>query len=260
MDFGPALYQSKGYIVSTPIFEGPLDLLLYLIERSELDITKLALAKVTDQYLEHLKNIQEQRADEVSAFLVIAARLLQIKSEALLPRPPVREPGEEDPGDALVQQLLIYKRFKEKAVILGEWEAAGMHTYLRLAQPPHLDLMLDPGDLTLADLVAAAQAVFNKEVDERQPLDDVVTPPKVTIRQQIHHIANNLRTIGRVTFLQLLSEHPSVIEIIVTFLAVLELTKRQLVKVQQENLFGSIMIDNEGLSADTEIFDLEFVE
>ena len=83
-----------------------------MIERAELDITKLALAQVTDQYLAHLRNLQERAADDVSAFLVIAARLLQIKSEALLPRPPVREAGEEDPADALARQLLAYKRIK----------------------------------------------------------------------------------------------------------------------------------------------------
>ena len=88
------------------------------VERAELDITRLALAQVTDQYLEYLQGIPERAAEEVSAFLVIAARLLQIKSEVLLPRPPLREPGEEDPGEALARQLLAYKRFKEIAEIL----------------------------------------------------------------------------------------------------------------------------------------------
>src|SRR4030065_1567248 len=97
----PALYQISQYQVATPVFSGPLDLLLALIERAELDITSLSLALVTDQYLEHLKNIKERAADEVSAFLIVAAKLLQIKSEALLPRPPVRQPGEEDPGQTL---------------------------------------------------------------------------------------------------------------------------------------------------------------
>ena len=108
------------YTVVTPIYEGPLDLLLLLIERAELDITSLALAQVTDQYLEHLRNISDLSPDEVSAFLVIAARLLQIKSEALLPRPPQREPGEEDPGEALARQLILYKRFKELANLLAQ--------------------------------------------------------------------------------------------------------------------------------------------
>src|SRR5512135_468158 len=103
------------YTVNTPVYQGPLDLLLQLIERAELDITRLALAQVTDQYLAHLRAMQDAPAEEVSAFLVIAAKLLQIKSEALLPRPPVRVEGEEDPGEALARQLIIYKRYREIA-------------------------------------------------------------------------------------------------------------------------------------------------
>src|SRR5512141_2372101 len=105
-------HQTGGYTVTIPVYEGPLDLLLQLIERAELDITAVALAKVTDQYLTYIHKMQVP-ADEVSAFLVVAAKLLQIKSEALLPRPPVRKEGEEDPGEALARQLRIYKRFKE---------------------------------------------------------------------------------------------------------------------------------------------------
>src|SRR5512142_2951374 len=117
MSLQVAAHQVEGYRVNTPIYEGPLDLLLQLIERAELDITTLALAQVTDQYLAHLKEIQKenasgQNAAEVSGFLVIAARLLQIKSAALLPRMPVEagEEEEEDPGEALARQLVTYKR------------------------------------------------------------------------------------------------------------------------------------------------------
>src|SRR5512142_586785 len=105
MNLNIASHQTAAYQVTTPVYEGPLDLLLQLIERAELDITRLALAQVTDQYLAYLRGMEDRLAEEVSAFLVIAARLLQIKSEALLPRPPVREAGEEDPGEALAQQL-----------------------------------------------------------------------------------------------------------------------------------------------------------
>jgi segregation and condensation protein A len=259
VDFHSAIHPSKGYQVSTPVFSGPLDLLLHLIERAELDITRLSLAKVTDQYLEHLRLMQERHADEVSGFLVIAARLLQIKSEALLPRPPAREPGEEDPGEALVRQLLIYKRFKEMANFLAEREASGRRTYLHLAAAPRLNVLLDPGEVSLADLFGAARAIFVK-VDERLPLGDVVTPPRITIREKIHQIAADLRRQGQVQFSQLFSGRPSPIEVIVTFLALLELIKRRLVQARQESLFGEIYIENAGLSAETEIFELEFGE
>ena len=113
VDFQIAGHQTEGYKISTEVYSGPLDLLLQLIEKAELDITRLALAQVTDQYLEYMHNLEEQDAAEVSAFLVIAAKLVQIKSSALLPRSPVPslEP-EEDPGEMLARQLIIYKRFK----------------------------------------------------------------------------------------------------------------------------------------------------
>ena len=120
--------QLGTYKVQTPVYEGPLDLLLSLIERAELDITTVSLASVTDQYLEHLRNVDQQKPDEISSFLVIATKLVQIKSEALLPRPPEREPGEEDPGEALVEQLKLYKRYKEIAVWMEERQTKNLRT------------------------------------------------------------------------------------------------------------------------------------
>jgi segregation and condensation protein A len=115
VSFQVASHQTENYRVNTEVFEGPLDLLLQLIERAELDITRLALAQVTDQYLAYMRTLQEHDAAEVSAFLVIAARLIQIKSEALLPRPVERPVGEEDPGEALARQLRLYRMFKRAA-------------------------------------------------------------------------------------------------------------------------------------------------
>src|SRR5512142_1384917 len=106
MDLNVSGHQTGGYTVAIPVYEGPLDLLLQLIERAELDITAVAIANVTDQYLAYIHKMEKQvPAEEISAFLVMAARLIQIKSEALLPRPPVHEPGEENPGEALARQL-----------------------------------------------------------------------------------------------------------------------------------------------------------
>jgi segregation and condensation protein A len=108
--------DARDIMVAIPIFEGPLDLLLQLIERAELDITKVSLAQVTDQYLEQLKHLANLAADQLSAFLVIAAKLLQLKSEVLLPRSSQnQERDEEFDQDSLVNQLLTYKRFKEIA-------------------------------------------------------------------------------------------------------------------------------------------------
>ena len=117
----------------------PLDLLLDLIEQAELDITSVSLATVTDQYLASIKNLEKLNADEISAFLVIAAKLLQIKSEALLPRPPTHPTGEEDIGRSLVDQLKLYKRYKEIGVWMNERQQANLRTYLRVAPPPKIE-------------------------------------------------------------------------------------------------------------------------
>lgn len=250
------------YNVATPVYEGPLDLLLQLIERAELDITMLALAQVTDQYLEHLKTLPELSADEVSAFLVIAAKLIQIKSEMLLPHPPLREPGEEDPGEALARQLLQYKRFKEIAKFLANQQSLGLHTYIRLAPMPRVEPRLDLSGLSLTDLVSAASLVFasaNYNVLQ-DSLKSVVVPPRVTIRQKISLISNIFREHRRISFRAMITDKASRLDIVVTFLAMLELVKLHLVKVRQETLFGDIELEpTEAWQADGEI-ELEFGE
>jgi segregation and condensation protein A len=231
--------QEQNYTVSTQVYEGPLDLLLQLIERVELDITKLALAQVTDQFLAYLKRIQEINVHEVAEFLIIATRLMQIKSEALLPRPPVREPGELDPGDVLVQQLIVYKRYKELSNILKERESLGLHTYLRLTRPPKVAGKLDLTGIELEDLLSAARHVFSTKGSD-QSLGDVVTIPKITMHDKIRFITERLRKLEHVTFHNLLGSAPSRLDVVVTFLAVLELVKIYRVKAIQANMFGEI--------------------
>jgi segregation and condensation protein A len=235
-------HQTGSYTVQTAVYEGPLDLLLDLIERAELDITTFSLAAVTEQYLDYLHHLEETQADEISAFLVIAAKLIQIKSEALLPRPPVREAGEEDLGALLVEQLKLYKRFKEIANLLGEREAQNLHTYLRLAPPPKIEGKLDLTNITIADLIEAAQEVYSKEI-EKQSLGTVISAPKVTIREKIELISKKLGAAEHAHFKELLGENPTRIEIVVTFLALLELVKRYRVSARQEGLFTDIEIE-----------------
>jgi segregation and condensation protein A len=263
MSFDIATNQARSYRVATEVYEGPLDLLLHLIERAELDITKLALAQVTDQYLEHLKQLPERAADEVSAFLVIASRLLQIKSEVLLPRPPLRETGEEDPGEALARQLLAYKRFKEIANLLDQRQEEGLRTYLRLAQPTRTGTTVDLSGIDLSDLIDAARSVYRTGflLEEDLPsLDSVVSAPKITIRQKISLIAGMLRERGHVSFQAMLGDVRTRLEVVVTFLAVLELVKLHFVQVRQERIFGEIEIESTGDWEMGEELDLEFGE
>jgi segregation and condensation protein A len=236
-----ASHQSGAYRIFTPVYEGPLDLLLQLIERAELDITRLALAQVTEQYLEHLRGMEDRPAEEVSAFLVIAARLIQIKSEALLPRPPAREPHEEDPGEALARQLAAYKKYREIAKLLEQREADNLRTYLRIAKPPQLDPQLNLEGIGLEDLAAAARQILFK-ADLRPGLKTVVSAPPITIREKISQIGRFLREGGKSTFRRLLGEKRSRLDVVVTFLALLELVKRHLIVARQEKTFGDIDI------------------
>jgi segregation and condensation protein A len=262
VDFQIASHQSESYQINTEVYSGPLDLLLQLIERAELDITRLALAQVTDQYLEYLHQLEEQNAAEVSAFLVIAARLLQIKSSALLPR--TNLPGiqlEEDPGEELARQLIIYKRFKELSGFLENKELSGLRTYLRLDTSPRTQLTakLDLSDLTLENLVKAASEIFNNG-NELPPLSEVVTFPRITIREKIKSILDKLKLKGNLTFRELIEKKENRVEIVVTFLAMLELIKRHMVGATQDDLFGNISLIPEGELSNLEDQDLEFVD
>jgi len=247
------------YEITTPVFEGPLDLLLYLIEKAELDITKLALAQVTDQYLEHIRKLEIIAPDEVSAFLVIAAKLLQIKSEALLPRPPEREVGEEDLGEALARQLLEYQRYKTVAERLASREFSGLRTYLRLAAPPRMEGKVDLSDLTLQDLASAAAAIL-LQVDNRHELRTVVAPSPITIRQKIRFITQTLKQSGKASFQALLAAKRNRLDIVVTFLAVLELIKQHFIRAYQSRSFDDIVLETTEAMVDSEDIELEFGE
>ncbi|TLN09784.1 hypothetical protein FDZ74_11460 [bacterium] len=242
-------HQTEGYTISTEVYAGPLDLLLELIEHAELDITRLALAQVTDQYLAYLHKLQDSSAAEVSAFLVIAARLVQIKSAALLPRPSLDlgGPTPEDDAEALARQLILYKRFKQLAQFLDRQDQAGLHTYLRIAAPSKANLPthLDLSGVTLDDLLAAAHAVFHSQ-RQLAPLSQVVSMPRVTIREKITRLIETLRRVGQATFRSILSPGSTRVEVVVTFLAMLELIKRHLVEAQQDALFGDIAIQPQG--------------
>jgi segregation and condensation protein A len=244
------------YQIQLPIFEGPLDLLLHLVEREELDITTVALARVTDQYLAYLAELERRQAGELAEFLVVAAKLLLIKSQALLPRPPSLTPDEEDVGDELVRQLQAYKRFKEIASLLRDREKQGLHSYVRVAPMPRLEPQLDTDGLDLNTLLLCVQEAL--DAVPAPPVGEVVTPATVTVSEQIGRIENRLTQRSRVCFREFLSEAASRVEIIVTLWAVLELVKQKRARVRQEDLFGDIFIERE--AADLQSDDLQSPE
>jgi len=256
--YGEFVPQNDGYRVSTGIYEGPLDLLLELIEHAELDITTLALAQITDQYLAYLKNIEHHDLAEVSAFLVIAARLLQIKSAALLPKPALMDQRpEEDPGEALARQLILYRRFKQLGTWLYEREEAGLRSFLRVASlPVKVEPKLDMSGLTLDDLLQAVKEIILNPANLAE-LSIVMTSSQITIRERIATILTALKGSQKTKFRSFLNSS-SRLEVVVTFLALLELIKRHVVEFQQEVLFGEIELESVGEWMEMDEADIEF--
>ncbi|MCI0398052.1 MAG: segregation/condensation protein A [Chloroflexi bacterium] len=232
------------YHVELPVFTGPLDLLLHLIERNELDITAISLAVVTEQYLDQVKRLQEDKVDDLIDFLVIGARLVLIKSRALLPQTPELLPAgeeEEDPAEALAQQLRLYKQFKEAAAWLARRQEQGLRTYLRVAPPPKLEGKLDLGGVTVETLIASLRFALARAEKLEESVAVAVQHQAITIEQQMDRLRRRLKA-GRVRFEELLSEQSSRVEVAVTLLAVLELIKRREVAAYQAALFGPIEI------------------
>lgn len=245
------------YTIQLPVYEGPLDLLLNLIEHAELDITKVSLAEVTDQYLVYIRQIQDRQLEDLASFLVMAARLIQIKSEVLLPRPPLREPGEEDPGDALARLLVAYKKYKQVAILLSEREGAGLRSYIRLAPPPIIDPKIDMQEFQLDDLHQAMLEAL-KNAHKMPTLEDNVSIPRVRVRDKIMSIIHSLKDVSQLSFRKLIKTARSRLEIVVSFLAVLELIKQDQIDVRQEEMFGDIeLVRGNGWQVD-QIEELEF--
>jgi segregation and condensation protein A len=237
--------NSTTYTVALPIFEGPLDLLLHLIEREELEITAVSVAQVTGQYLAYLTELhaaeQSIHPDALADFLVMAARLIWIKSRALLPRPPAVEEEEEDPAATLALQLREYKRFKEAAQHLRAREADHHVMYVRVARPPLPTPRLLAGQGQVSDLWKAMQRALHA-LPPVQPADLLVAPLPFTVHDKIDLITQLTTPTRTVHFDELLALANSRVEIVITLLAVLELMKRRQIVVEQSGLFGEILI------------------
>lgn len=235
---------SEHYEVQLPEFQGPLDLLLTLIEQQELDITKVALARVTDQYLAYIAVLKEIEPDILTDFLVVAAKLILIKSKALLPQPPaILDEAEEevDLGDELARQLRAYKRFKEIAAELKTIEEAGLRSFVRIAPPPKIETRLEEGAGSLAELVEAARRALSVKPPE-PGIDEVVAPILITIGDQMGLIRRRLQGQSAISFEGLLRNARDRVEVIATLLAVLELVKRRVIDVAQPQRYGDIIL------------------
>jgi segregation and condensation protein A len=237
--------ESLDYTIQLPAFEGPLDLLLRLIERDELDITTIALAQVADEYLAHLRALDAPDLAALSAFLVIAAKLLLIKSRALLPRSAApRGPDEPlDEGEELARQLREYRRYKQVAAVLRAWDEQGRRTYARgAAPPPLLPHHNEPLDVTLGEMIAAVQRRMQLLLPLELPAAPLPVPKVVTVPEMAERIAERLEHQEWFSFEDLLALAARRIEVVVALWAVLELLKRRAIVVEQEQLFEPILI------------------
>lgn len=230
------------YQIETDIFEGPLDLLLDLIQKAELDITAVSLAKVTDQFLLYINHHKEISADNLSEFLIIAAKLIQIKSEALLPRPPSRDDVEENLGEKLAQQLRLYREIKDTAIWLNNRTDQQLRSFLRLSNNYQVNVKLDMGDLTINDLVDSLESIYLEE-EEIKELGTVISIPRVTIRKKVQTIINLLTEEKTINFSKVLNGNNSRFNVIIVFLAVLELIKQEYITTNQLSLFSDIEIE-----------------
>jgi segregation and condensation protein A len=239
----PGADDGGAFQLALPIFQGPLDLLLHLIEREELDITNIALVQVADQYLEYIRSSEQINLDALADFIYIGARLLLLKSRALLPRPKTEQEllsEYEDPSDDLARQLREYKLFKEAAGQLRSIEQAGLHSYPRIAPPPELPPPLGLDGITL-DLLRGLveQALTRVPEEEPQP---IIRPHRITVRDKVAHIREQLLERGRVSFRALMLECQTRMEIIVSFMAVLELIKARVLDALQDAAFADIVL------------------
>jgi segregation and condensation protein A len=227
-------------------FEGPLSLLLKLIEQEEMDITQISMAKVVDQFVEYIRRARYINPDEMADFLVVAARLLLIKSRALLP---YLYPEEEEEIEGLEQQLRMYKEFLQAAgiinQILGRKKFMFAREFNRQAILSSANFFAPPKSLNKQDL----QSAFSELTGRLQPPEKLIEETldhKVNIEDKIISIQQMLINRIKFSFNKIFGQTKNKTEIIVSFLAVLELTKQQEIVVRQDGLFDDIEIKKNG--------------
>jgi len=231
------------YQVKLEVFEGPLDLLLHLIKKDEVDIYDIPIATITQQYLSYLDLMQTLNLEVAGEFLVMAATLIQIKSRLLLPPEETGEPeGEdlEDPREELVRRLLEYKKFKEAAETLRSREALWQEIFTRRAPWEDDGEPLSYGqEATVFDLLSALKDILDR-VQEITGLP--LSLEEITVTDKINMILSRMAETETLSFESLFAESVTRLEIIVTFLALLELVKQRLLRLWQAAPAGPIRI------------------
>jgi segregation and condensation protein A len=228
------------YSVQLDLFEGPLDLLLYLIRKEEIEITEISLSRITDQYLAYLETLQELELDGAGEYLLIAATLLKIKSRNLLPRQ--GEDEEADPQRDLVAQLLEYRKYKELAARFRDLaeERGRRHDFVPAQPLESLRSREEVFELEFFDLLGALKDVLGI-VAEREARHRV-TLEEVKLEEKLELLRERLATSGAFLFRDFFAEAPSRLHLVVTFIALLEMMRTGELTVRQEGAFAEIWI------------------
>lgn len=239
--------------VKLEVFEGPLDLLLHLIEKNKVDIYDIPIVLITEQYLDYIRAMETEDMNVMSEFLVMAATLLDIKARMLLPKEVNEEGEEEDPRAELVQQLLEYKMCKYMAYELKDRQVDAAHTYFKpRTMPKEIEDYREPvkleeilGDATLARLNELFNMVIKRSEDKIDPVRSTfgnIKKDEVDMDIKMNYIIAYVAAHSRFSFVELLEEQRSKAEKIVTFLVILEMIKIGQIRIAQEKIFGDIMI------------------
>ena len=244
-----------GIPVKLEVFEGPLDLLLHLIDKNKIDIYDIPIVEITNQYMEYIRNMQQEDLNIMSEFLVMAATLLDIKCKMLLPKEINDDGEEEDPRAELVEQLLQYKMYKYMAYELKDRQSDADFIMFKhptipeevqeYSEPVDLDKLL--GDLTLSRLNEIFKDVMKRQDNKIDPVRSKfgkIEKEEVPLPMKMTYVEEYARNHKRFSFRQLLEEQKSKMHVVVTFLAILELMKTGIIQVAQEETFGEIMIDS----------------
>jgi segregation and condensation protein A len=235
--------MSQEYKVKLEVFEGPLDLLLYLIKRDEVDIYDISIERITGQYLEFMEAFKTLDLEVAGEFVVMAANLIYLKSRSLLPahvQPPEEEVEEDDPRWDLIRQLVEYKKFKDAAAQLGEREALQSSLYQRLPDATEAQPERPLGEVSVFDLINAFNKVL-KRITQQEDLREIFEE-NFTVSDKIDLIMKMTASDVPLKFTELFASAASRTEIVVTFLALLELIRLKQLRCLQEEVFGEIEI------------------
>lgn len=230
------------YVTKINEFEGPLDLLLHLIKKSNIDIYDISLSDITDQYLEYIHQMEELNLDIASEYLVMATELLEYKSRSLLPKKIEDDKEEEDPKEELIKRLVDYKKYKEITSEFKKLEDIRSEIYTKT--PSNIneydEKVINNSELSVNDLISA----FKKFIDIKEyekPLNTKITTKELSVSDRIIKIKEILKTKNEVNFIDLFDKLTKDY-VVVTFLSILEMSKNKEIEIKQDNNFGNIII------------------